>query len=131
MVLWSSSDIFQANLYDLLSDIKGVKTYIVNIIVLGKVSFYQHVYQLIVVFARLRTKLLKANDPKWSFGLNSITYLCYIIPREGLKPYPKKLQGIMEIGQPTTITEARALIGMVQYYSDMWTSNSHVLSPLK
>ena len=36
----------------------------------------------------------------------------------------------MDIGKPTTTTESRALIRMVQYYRYIWTRRSHVLSPL-
>ena len=36
----------------------------------------------------------------------------------------------MDLGRLSTTTEARALIGMVQYYMDMRTRHSHVLTPL-
>ena len=37
------SDIFQDKVYDLLGDTKGTKTYIGDILVLSKVSFYKHI----------------------------------------------------------------------------------------
>ena len=49
---------------------------------------------------------------------------------ENIKPDPEKFQGIMDLGRPATTTEARALIGMVQYYRDMWPRCSHILAPL-
>ena len=36
----------------------------------------------------------------------------------------------MDLGRPSTTTKARSLIVMVQYYMDMWTIKSNVLSPL-
>ena len=36
----------------------------------------------------------------------------------------------MNIGRPTTTTESWALIGIVQYYRDMWPIQSHTLYPL-
>ena len=42
----------------------------------------------------------------------------------------KKVQGIMDIGQPTTTPEARELISMVQYYRGMWSRRYHRLDPL-
>ena len=40
------------------------------------------------------------------------------------------MQGILDIGRPSTTTEAQALIGMVKNYRYMWPMRSHVLSPL-
>ena len=73
---------------------------------------------------------LKVNAPKFSFGLKDITYLGYVITREGIKPDPNKVQGIMYPGRPASTTEARAIICMVQYYRDMWPRRSHVLNTL-
>ena len=75
--------------------------------------------QLILIFGRLRAAGLKVNAPRCSFGLKDILYLGYVITREGIKPDPKKVQGIMDLRQPFTTTKARDLIGMVQYYRDM------------
>ena len=53
MGLCASGEIFQAKSEKILVDIKGVKTYINNIIVIVKGSLYQHIYHLIFIFARL------------------------------------------------------------------------------
>ena len=37
----------------------------------------------------------------------------------------------MDLGRHTTTTEAWALIGIVQYYRNMFTIKPHVLTPLK
>ena len=63
-------------------------------------------------------------------GLKKIPYLGCVITQEGIKSDTKKVQGIMDLGQPTTTTESRALIGIVQKYRDMWTRRFHILSPL-
>ena len=54
--------------------------------------------ELIMIFNRLRAAGLKVNSPKCSFGLKEIPYLGYVITREGVKPDPNKVQGIMDIG---------------------------------
>ena len=36
----------------------------------------------------------------------------------------------MDLGRPTTTTEARALISMIQYNRDMCPRRSHILGPL-
>ena len=59
---------------------------------------------------------------------DSLPKVCY--NKEGIKPDPKKFQGIMYLGQPDTTTEAQALIGMIQYNRYMRPRRSHVLAPL-
>ena len=129
MGLVSSGDIFQAKVNELLGDIEGVKAYIDNILVLNKGTFKDHVDQLHTCFQCIRRARLKINAKKCSFGLKEIPYLVYIITRECIKPDPKKVQGIMDLERPKTTTDCRKLIGMVQYYRDMWKQHSHVLAP--
>ena len=129
MGMSASRDIFQAKVDKLIGDTKGVKTYIGDILVFSKDSFEKHIGQLKIIFWRLRAAGLKVNAPKCSFGLNEIPYLCYVTTREGIKPNPKKVQGIMDLGRPATTTELRSLIGMIQYYRNMWHKWSHIVAP--
>ena len=126
----ASVDIFQAKVDELLCDIESVKTHTDDILVLRKDCFKNHIEQLKIIFGRLSTAGLKFNTTKCSFGLKEIPYLGYVITREGIKIDPKKVQGIMNLGQPSTTAEARLIIGMFQYYRDVWTRWSHVLVPL-
>ena len=104
MGMCASVDIFQAKVYEILGDIEGVKTYIGDILVLSKDCFRNHIEQLIMIFGRLRASGIKGNAIKFSFGLKDIPYLGHAITREGIKPNPKKVQGIMDIGRLTTTT---------------------------
>ena len=89
-----------------LGDIKGVKTYIGDIIVLRRVCFTKHIDQLRIIFGRLHAAGLKVNAYKCVFGLKGIPYLGYVITRGGIKSDPKKVKGIMYPGQPSTTTDA-------------------------
>ena len=109
MGMCASGDIFLAKVDELLDDIESVKTYIDDILVLGKDSFENHIKQLIIIFGRMRATGLKVNAPKCSFGLKEFPLLGYVITWEGIKTNPKKLQGIMDIVGPSTRTEAREL----------------------
>ena len=129
MGLCVSGDIFQTKVNELLGDIEGFKEYIDDILVLHKGTFAQHIKQLKVMFQRFCSAGLKVNE-KCSFGLKETPYLCYIITRKGIKPDPKKIQGIMDLKRPTTTTEVKSLLGMVQYYRDMWKHRYHILHPL-
>ena len=129
MGLCISGDIFQAKVNELLGDIEGLYAYIDDILLTTKGTFEEHLQQLRTCFQRFRNAGLKVNAKKCSFGLKEIPYLGYIITREGVMPDPKKIQGIVDLERPKTTTEVKALIGMVQYYRDMWKGRSHILAP--
>ena len=69
MVMCPSGYIFQAKLDKLLGDIKEVKTYIDDILVLRKESLRKHINKIRVIFARPSASGLKLNAPKCSFRL--------------------------------------------------------------
>ena len=53
----------------------------------------------------------------------------YIVTPKGIQPNLKKIKAIQALEQPKTVTEDRQLIGMVQYYRDLWPRRSHILEP--
>ncbi len=57
-------------------------------------------------------------------------YLGYVLTRGGVKPQEKKVQAILAINLPNTVTELRRFLGIVQYYRDMWAKRSKMLAPL-
>ncbi len=124
-----SPDIFQAKIYELLGDIEGTKAYIDDILAIKKGSFKEHLEQLDEIFRRCQRVGLKINADKCRFGLNEIDYLGYIVTPTGIKPNPKKIEAIQNLERPKTVTEVRSLIGMVQYYRDLWPRRSHILEP--
>ena len=130
MGLCISVDIFQAKVNELLGDIEGLYAYFnEDILLTTKGSFEENLQQLRTCFQTFWNVGLKVNASKCSFGLKEIPYLGYIITREGVKPDPKKIQGIVDLQRPKTTTKVKALIRMVQYYRDMWKSCSHTLAP--
>ena len=61
------------------------------------------------------------------FGFHDVGY---ILTREGIKPQPEKVSAILALKEPTNVKELRKLLGMVQYYRDMWEKRSHLVAPL-
>ena len=96
MGVCASGDIFQSKVDKLLGDVEGVKTYINDILVFCKDCFTIHMKQLDIIFGRFGDAGLKGYYLKCSLGLKNIPYLGYLITRESIKPYPKKVQGIMD-----------------------------------
>ena len=63
MGICALGDIFQVKVDEILGDIKGVKIYIYDLLVLSKEIFYMHIDQLNVILTRLRAVVLKVNVP--------------------------------------------------------------------
>ena len=124
-----SGDVFQSKVYDLIGDIDGVRTYIDDILCIGK-NFDEHISQLEDIFRRFEKAGLNVNASKCIFGLKEIPYLGYVIIIDGIKPDPKKVQGILYLTKPRTSKEMKSLIGMIKFYRDMCQRRSHILSSL-
>ena len=65
-----------------------------------------------------------------NFCVKNIDYLVYLITQEGIIPNTKRVKGIMDLGRLTITNEPKDLIGIFQYYGDMWPMRSHILVPL-
>ncbi len=82
------------------------------------------------VLTRLRDAGLKVNAAKSLFCAHEIEYLGYILTREGIKPQPQKVQAILVLNPPNKVNELEHFLWMVQYYRNMWTRCSEMLTPL-
>jgi hypothetical protein len=129
MGLCNSPDIFQEKIGNLMADLEYVCTYIDDCLILTKGSWQDHLQKLDEVFRRLQNAGLKVNATK-SFGHPEVEYLGYWVTRDGIQPLPKKVDAIQAIAPPKTKKELRRLIGMCNFYRDMWQRRAEVLTPL-
>ena len=53
----------------------------------------------------------------------------YLLTKEGIKPEVNKVQAVIDLQPPTTLKQLRSLLGMVQFYRDMWQRRSHIPTP--
>jgi hypothetical protein len=125
-----SADIFQAEMMNLMEALEYARAYIDNLLVITRGTLEDHLEKLREVLRRLREAGLKVNAAKSFFCTHDIEYLGYILTRNGIKPQPKKVQAILALNPPDNMKELRHLLGMVQYYRDMWAKRSEMLAPL-
>ncbi|GFH50558.1 hypothetical protein CTEN210_07034 [Chaetoceros tenuissimus] len=123
-------DVFQEKMNNLFNELESVHCYIDDLLVITHGSYEKHLEELEKVFVLLENAGLKCKFGKCLFCQDEIEYLGYIITRDGIKPNTKKVQAILDIQRPTTTSEVRHFVGMVQYYRDVWPHRSHILTPL-
>ena len=101
-----------------------------SLLIISNSTFEEHLQQLVTVLKRLQKAGLKINAENSFFFAPEIEYLGYMLTKEGVKPVQNKVQAVLDLQPPTTLKQLRSLLGMVQFYRDMWKRRSHILAPL-
>ena len=60
---------------------------------------------------------MQLKQSKCFTGKSSVEYLGHIIDKDGLHPAPEKVRAIQLAPEPRNITELRAFLGLLNYYS--------------
>ena len=123
-------DIFQDKICQLFEDLEAVRAFMDDLLVVSRGTYEEHLEELAIVMKRLAKAGLKCKIDKCLFCEPEIEYLGYIITKEGVKPQPKKVQAITDMQRPTTKTEVRHFLGMINYYRDLWPRRSELSAPL-
>ena len=77
----------------------------------------EHIIRLRGVLTRLRDCGLTAKREKCVFGMKSFRFLDYIIVKEGVHAAEDKTNAIVNAPSPLDVTQLRAFLGMINYYS--------------
>jgi len=133
MGLSQSPDWAQAAIEDALSETgllsECVEAYIDDVVVFSN-SWEEHIDHLQKVLACLERNGYKINPAKCSWAVQEVQWLGHQLTPQGVKPVKKKIQGILSIAPPTTVTHLRAFIGMVNYYRDHTPKRAELMAPL-
>jgi hypothetical protein len=125
-----ATDIFQQRMNGLYHDMDTVDTFLDDTLILGYDTFDAHLNDLIEVLQRLLAAGMQVNAGKCKWFNHTVTYLGFIITRDGIKPQPEKIQGILNMRRPTTQRQVRRFVGMVNFYRDLYPKRAETLAPL-
>ena len=125
----SAPEIFQRLMTDLLQGKPGTKVIMDDILVYGK-SVEEHDSNLEEVLNTVQSSGLKLNKSKCEFRKEELGYFGHRVGKNGVKPDPEKVRAIVELSPPTSVSELRRLLGMINYLGKFLPDLSTVLQPL-
>ena len=97
-----------------MKGIKGSINISDDILVFGKTQ-EEHDSSLKKVFQRLRDKGLTLNKKKCEFNKDKLELLGYVFSCEWISAGPKKVESVINLPTPSTVSEVRSLLGMTNY----------------
>ena len=89
--------------------------YVDDVIVLGK-SFPDHLNNLQRVFQRLQESGLKLKPSKCTLCQAEVSYLGYVVSRNGVSTDPTKIEAVMKWPTSTNGREVQQFCGLCNYY---------------
>lgn len=124
-----AASIFQKTIENVLRGIPNVINYLDDIIITGQ-DFEGHIKTIEVVLTKLESVGLKLNGTKCEFFKDKVSYLGFNIDRTGLSMNKERISSVLEAPVPENVSEVRAFVGMLNYYSKFIPSFASKMSPL-
>ncbi|KAK3573221.1 hypothetical protein QTP86_015130 [Hemibagrus guttatus] len=115
--LTNAPAVFQSLINEVFQDILGkwVIAYIDDILVYST-SLEEHIHHVRAVLSRLQQNHLYVKPEKCEFHRTTITFLGYVILRQGVEMDLTKVQTVTEWPNPTTVKELQRFLGFANFY---------------
>ena len=103
--------------------------YLDDVLVVGR-TFEEHLSNLREVLTRLREAGLKLKPGKCHLAKFQVTYLGYVVSRQGITADPAKVAAVREFPTPKSVKELRSFLGLASYYRRFIPGFSKLAGPL-
>ena len=91
---------------------------------------HSHLEHLRIVLSRLQENELYVSPKKCDFMKNEISFLGMIVGSGGIQVDPKKIDVVKKWPKPTTLTEVRSFVGLMQFFRRFIKNFSKLAYPL-
>jgi len=126
----SAPEHFQRRMSEILDDIPGVVCHVDDVLVSGK-DQEEHNARLNLVLQKIQTAGLTLNKDKCQFSCSKIVFLGHVIDADGISPDPHKTEAIRKLSTPTTVTELRRFMGMINQLNKFSPRIAEISQPLR
>jgi hypothetical protein len=131
MGILPASGMFQRAINALLGGLTWVKCLIyIDDIIIFSPNEEAHLADLQLILQRFQEVGLKVNFGKAQIAKTNVKYLGHIVTPDGTQPDPEKVKAIKEFPTPTSATEIRRFMGIVQFVAKYIPSLSKKAGPL-
>ncbi|XP_068662911.1 uncharacterized mitochondrial protein AtMg00860-like [Aristolochia californica] len=129
--LSNSPSTFQALMNEVIHPLlrKYVLVFFDDILIYSKhwEDLIQHLHQ---VFNLMRSHHLFLNQSKCSVGTSEVAYLGHVISASGVKADSSKIQAVVDLPTPHSITTLRGFLGLARYYRKFIRDYGKIAAPL-
>lgn len=88
-----------------------------------------HIQTLEKVLSKLQSAGLRLNADKCTFFKDKISYLGYVIDKNGLTKSKRFIESVLDAPAPTNVSEVRAIIGLVNFNSNFIPNFAQKMEP--
>ena len=126
----SAPEHFQRRMTEILGDIEGVVCLVDDILVSGKIQ-EEHDQRLTAVLTCLSKAGITLGIEKCEINKWSVKFLGQLVDEDGIKPDPSKVHAIQQMKPPSTVSELRRFLGMVNQQSKFLPHLADRTKPLR
>ena len=125
----SAAGIFQREMKSGLSHIPFTIVRMDEILISGKNSF-EHKQNLVAVLKVLKIVGWNLKKKKCEFMSDEVSYLGFIINKDGISPIPDKILDLLKANIPENVSKPKIFLGMLNYYYRHLSNLADTLEPL-